>query len=199
MDKNQAVQQINDIYTIIEGNIRTIIPWQNIFFTGIGVMGIPAMEYLLSTFVDPIYGYTGQPGITFLFRSAFYWMLFLGIARRTKKPKKNLLLEKVFSIGRLFPIIPVTTAAALSYTGYSDLISPIVLILVGCLFALYGQFSSCTMRIVAWANILGGIVGILLIPYFGDHLWRYLVCYQGLTMVIMGIILRHTQDQQTDY
>lgn len=161
-------------------------------------MGIPVMEYLLSTFVDPLYGYTDQTAVTFLFRSAFYWMLFLGIAQRTKKPKKNLLLEKVFSIGRVFPIIPVATAAALSSSGYSDLISPMVLILVGCLFALYGQFSSCLMRVVAWANILGGIVGILLIPCFGGHLWRYLVCYQGLTMVIMGIILRYTQDQQTD-
>lgn len=199
MDKNQATQQLNDIYSIIEGNLKTIIPWQSMFFTGIGIMCIPVMEYLLSTFVDPRYGYTDQKAVIFLLRTAFYWTLFSSIARRTKKPKKNLLLEKVFSISYVFPIIPVATAAALAYSGYSDLISPMVLILVGCLFALYSQFSSGTMRIAAWANILGGIIGILLAPCFGNHLWRYLVCYQGLTMVIMGIILRYTQDQQTDY
>lgn len=200
MDKNQAVQQINDIYTLIEGNLRTIIPWQTMLFTGLGVMAIPLIEYLLNMFIDPIiYGYPQHNAVIFLLRTVFYWALFFGIAQYTKKPKKNRLLEKVFSIGRLFPIIPVTTAAALAYAGYSDLISPMVLILVGCLFALYGQFSSCIMRVVAWANILGGIIGILLAPCFGAHLWSYLVCYQGLTMVIMGIILWYTQEQPTDY
>lgn len=198
MDKKLAIQQINDIYSIIEGNLKTVIPWKLMLFTGLGVMAIPGVEYLLKSYFDPfVISHIHSSGI-FLIRTVFYWLIFYSISAQFKEEKKNALLEKVFEIGYWFPIIPVSVAAALAYTGYSTLISPIILILIGCLWSVFGQFTSTITRIIAWANIGGGIIGILLTQYSITHLWMYLVGYQGLTMVIMSIVLWNAQKNTID-
>lgn len=104
-----------------------------------------------------------------------------------------MLVKKVFDVGVLFPIIPISTAGMLALIGQIDLISPVVLILTGTLFVLYGQFSSRIVNVVAWANIIAGLIGIYATTYMIDHLWIYLVMYQGLTFIVMGFVLRYMQ------
>jgi hypothetical protein len=207
MDKNnskhEAMQQVQEIYSIIEGNLKAIISGPLMITTGIAITTIPAIELFFSQMLDPylqtLTGYHAHP-IIFILRTIFYWTLFSFIGRYFNKPviKKNAFIEKVFSVGEVFPIIPIATSAMLALTGHTDLISPIILILVGSLLALYGQFSSVIVTIGAWANIVAGIVAIGLTTYQIPHLWVYLVCYQGCSIIIMGIILWYMQNRHHD-
>jgi hypothetical protein len=92
-------------------------------------------------------------------------------------------------MGKFFPIIPNSTASALYISGYSQLISPIVLIQVGILFSFFGRFTHYIVNVIAWSYIAAGIAGIYaanLVP----NLWIYLVIYQGVLLIVMGVALR---------
>lgn len=207
MDKNnskyEAMQQIQEIYSIIEGNLKAIIPGSLMVATGIAIIAIPAIELFFHRVLDPYLQtltiYHAHP-VIFTLRTIFYWTLFSGIGHYFNRTdiKKNAFIEKVFSVGKLFPIIPIATSAMLAFTGHAELISPIVLILVGSLLALYGQFSSIIVTIVAWTNIAAGIIGIWLTTYHISYLWCYLVWYQGCSITIMGIILWYMQNRNHD-
>ena len=46
---------------------------------------------------------------------------------------------------------------------------------------------------MAWAFIVGGLVGMYLTTLSIPHLWMYLVGYQGLGYVILGLFLKFSQ------
>ena len=134
-----------------------------------------------------------------MFRTVFYWTLFSSIGFYFKTPyKRNMLLKQAFEIGKLFPIIPISVGAALGITNNSELISPMILVLIGTLFAFYGQFTSRIVSAIAWSIITVGIGGICLSPYAIPHLGSYLIMYQGLSFVIMGYALHNEQNNFTN-
>src|SRR5665213_2571140 len=161
--KDAAMQQINDIYNTIQGNLKTIISGATMIAVGIGVMAIPVIEWAFNNTIDPYLAQKiANPDIViFILRTLFYWTLFSTICYSFKTThKRNMLLKQVFEIGKLFPIIPISVGAALGMTNNSELISPMVLILIGTLFAFYGQFTSRIVSAVAWSIITVGIGGI---------------------------------------
>ncbi len=196
-NKDAALQQIDEIYNTLKGNLRTIISGTHMIVIGICIMAIPLIELIFNSTLD---AYLSQKMahpevLIFLLRTIFYWTFFYNIGSRLKTPhKQNMLLEQAFSIGKLFPFIPISVAAALGITHNENLISPMVLILIGTLFTFFGQFTSRIVSTMAWSMIIAGIGGILLMPYAIPHLWIYLIMYQGLSFVIMGYLLRYEQN-----
>lgn len=196
MNKEQALRQINEIHHLIEGNLKQTISGPSMVATGLGIMAIPFIEWFFNGTVDPLLKQVTIKSwmLIFAWRTVFYWVLFWNISRYFSKSEiKNIFVEKIFNIEKIFPIIPVAVSAVLALSGYTNLIAPIVLILVGCLFALFGQFSSFIVSCVAWANIIVGMVGIWLTTYHIDNLWAYLVGYQGLMIMLMGFFLWHNK------
>jgi hypothetical protein len=195
----EAMRQIDDIYSIIKGNLSMAVSWSHMVAVGIGVMCIPLSEWVFNQTIDPlIYTYIFKSRIIlFFWRTIFYWGLFNVIERLFGAEHMNFgsnrLVEKVFNIGKIFPIIPIATSGALAFVGLSHIIAPIVLILTGSLYIVFGQFMSAVVSIVAWINIIVGLMGIGLAGYMINNLWMYLVIYQGCTFVIMGIVLRYLQ------
>ncbi len=197
IDKQAALRQINDIYGVIKGNLKVAISGPKMMVMGTGVALIPLAEWFLNTTIDPfIFGVTtAAPALIFVLRTIFYWCVFGFIPRlfRHQKSERNALLEQLFEVGKLFPIIPVATSAALAFVGQTEIISPIVLILIGTLFVWFGQFTLRIVSVAAWANIIAGIIGICISQLSINHLWAYLVVYQGCTFIVMGAALWYVQ------
>lgn len=195
--KETALRQIDDIYAILQENLKAILSGTLMIAVGIGVMMIPLFELLFDATLNPALANFGQgaPALIFIAHTAFYWTFFTFISRYfdDTRSKNNPLIHKVFAVGKALPCIALPVAASLAQTGNNDLIAPFVLVLVGCFFAFYGQFTDAIVSYIAGSLITAGVIGILLIPYDIPHLWMYLVCYEGLAFVIMGLVLARLQ------
>ncbi len=194
-----ALRQIDDIHNILYGNVKKIISGNRMIATGICIAAIPLIELFLSVYVDPFLLTAGvTTPLIFLLRTVFYWSLFIGIAKLfPSNTPLHPVTKQAFSISRLFPIIPIATAAMLAYVGYAALISPFILIILGCLFAFLGQFSQPIVTAIAWSYVIGGLVGVYLTTLSIDHLWMYLVAYQGLGCIAIGLYTRWENRERT--
>jgi len=201
LNKETALRQIDDIYNIIQNNLKAVISGPLMIATGLGIMVIPAFEWLFSYTLDPFLStFAYHAMVAFLLRTAFYWTSFYSLSKYFDlRNRKNPLIEKIFNgIGKFFPMVALSTAAALAFAGHASLISPIILILVGCLFLFFGQFSLPVVRLNAYNLIIAGIAGILLTTLNIPHLWMYLVIYEGLSFVIMGLALNRLNKPTID-
>jgi hypothetical protein len=196
---HEAMRQIDEIYAVIKGNLKGAISSTQMIVVGAMVACIPVVEAIFDNTIDPIVAQIAPSNamyILFALRTAFYWGIFTFAGRffapRTKAAP-NALVKQLFELGKLFPMIPVATAAMLALVGQSDLIAPLILIMIGMLFVIFGQFSSPVVSRIAWANIIAGLAGIYLSSLHINNLWAYLVVYQGLTFILMGILLNSAQ------
>ena len=89
--------------------------------------------------------------------------------------------------------IPLLAAIILNVTGNSILIVPTILILNGFFYLCLNKFFPYIFTLMAWAFIVGGLVGMYLTTLSIPHLWMYLVGYQGLGYVILGLFLKFSQ------
>ncbi len=194
-DRVTALAQINTIFSVLERNLRTALSGPLLIATGMGITLIPLFELLFSLSVDPIITQLVNTNmcqiVIFIQRTLFYWTSFALIGRHfSTKTGKNPFLEKIFDdIGKPFPFIAVATGGVMAFAGYSALISPIILLLIGTLFLFFGQFTTAVVRYNAYNLIAAGIIGVWLSTLHIPHLWMFLVVYQGLSFISIGIIL----------
>lgn len=198
-NKETALHQIDDIYKILQNNLKILISGPLMIAVGLAVAGIPLVEWLFEQALDPFLNTIPYAsGLKFLVRTIIYFATFnkIGSYFNLRRPQRNPLLGKVFKgIGKPFPYIVLSTAVVLAQTGYGELIAPIVLILIGIEFLFFGQFSDKIVRAIAYNLILAGLGGIWLSTLSVPHLWMYLVIYQGLSFVVMGMILNQSNKQ----
>jgi hypothetical protein len=194
-----AMRQIDEIYALIQGNLKGAISGAHMITMGAMVACIPLVELFLKTTIDPIIQQAvpnNASYILFALKTVFYWGIFAVAGRYSHtrtKATPNALVKQLFELGKLFPLIPLATAAMLALIGQSDLIAPIILILIGMLFVIFGQFSSPIVSRIAWAIIIAGLGGIYLSTQGIAHLWAYLVIFQGLAFMLMGALLKCQQ------
>ena len=191
-EKEMALQHIDTIHAIINNNLRINVPANRMFAVGIAVSTIPCIEYILTTTLDPLltlptYG-------AFFLRTVLYWSLFASLSKLFPAPSKPTVLKKLFVGMKFFPLIPVSMAALLAYTGHADLIGPLILILIGSVFSFFGMLAQPVILFLAWALIIGGLVGIYCTSLAINNLWHYLLFYQGALFIITGLILRCTNN-----
>lgn len=203
MNKEKALHQIDSIYRTIRSNFMSTVPANYMIAVGIAIMAIPLVQYMFSHAIDSVITSSlsryASP-VIFALRTIFYWSFFIILpqffpehsqARQDQHP----VIQQIWSLGQIFPIIPISTAAVLGYAGYSSLIMPVVLILVGCVFGMYGRFLSPIVTTVAWGYIIAGLVGIHLTSYHIPNLWIYLLIYQGAGCIAIGLFLHYAQRQ----
>lgn len=194
-----AMRQIEDIYSIVQNNLKITLSGPLMIATGLAVAAIPLAEWVFALTIDPFFNTIPYAfPISFAVRTALYFFAFNKISSYfdLRRPRRNPLLSKIFKgIGRPFSYIVLATAFVLARTGYASLIAPIILILIGIEFLFFGQFSDKIVRTVAYNLIFAGIFGIWLSILNIPDLWRYLVIYQGLSFVVMGAILNQPEKQ----
>lgn len=204
-NKEEALRQINDIYAVVQNNLTAVISGPLMIATGLGIMAIPVFEWFFNQAVDPFLINVSQAAVvsdilSFILRTIFYWIMFSKMGNYFNyRTKKNLLLEKIFKgIRRVFPFIVLATAIMLAITKNSILIAPIILILIGCLFLFFGQFGLPRVRLMAYNLIGAGLFGIWLTTIGISHLWMYLVFYEGLSFLVLGLLLNKPNKQFFD-
>jgi hypothetical protein len=194
--KETALRQIDEIYAVLQNNLKTIMPGKQLIAIGLGVMAIPFLEHFFTFTIDPFLTQLPHSSIIiFALRTLFYWTGFVFLSKHFEKPEsqRNPLVEKGFDVGKFYPLIPLSVSAVLAISGYSQLISPMVLILVGVLMVIYGSLTNAIVTGGAITNIIGGLVGIWLSTLSIQHLWAYLVLFQGFIFVIIGFVLLRQQ------
>lgn len=192
--KEMAMRQIDDIYAVVHNNLKAALSGPLMIATGLMVMAIPAIELLFKQLVDPfVMSMTGSSIILFGLKTLFYWTLFTSISSLFKRQKPNPFIAKLFAVVKFFPFIPLAVGAALGVAGYTELVAPIVLVLIGVLFLIFGQFSARAVSLLASNLIIAGIVGIWLTTFAISHLWAYLLVYAGLSYVVLGLVLQQMQ------
>lgn len=200
-EKINAIEQIDTIYKTIQENFNINIYGPEIAFNGLAIACIPLIESLFSTTIDPFFAsiLPYKTAILFIIRSIFYWVLFYGISRYFEPKEKlypeNKLIRKVIEQNNFFAIIPIATAMALIFSGQEIFIAPIICIILGSQLLQISKFTKSIIKITAWAQILIGIIGIILTKYAILNLWGYIIALFGTTLIVAGLILTKNQNK----
>jgi hypothetical protein len=195
--KEQALSHIQEIHATIEQTLTATLASAPVLAVGVLVTLIPGIEYFLGTYIDPLITTTEyELYVKFAYRIALYWLSSIVIARcvstKAEDATQHPFIKKMFRAFTFYPLIPISTAAVLAHTGHSDLIAPFLLILIGSLHVIIGQFTSRVVTIVAWNWIVVGLAGIYLVNYNIPYMWQILVASQGLGFIIIGLYTRYT-------
>jgi len=195
--KEQALSHIQEIHATIEQTLTATLASAPVLAVGILVALIPGIEYLLGTYIDPLITTAEYVlYVKFSYRIALYWLLSVifawCVSSKEEEAAQHPFIRKMFRVFKFYPLIPISTAAVLAQTGYTDLIAPFLLILIGSLHVIIGQFTSWIVSTIAWSWIIVGLAGIYLIHYDIPHMWQLLVLFQGLGLMIIGLYIRYT-------
>jgi hypothetical protein len=198
MDNSEALKKIEEIHSVIAGSNRAILSGERMMVTGALVTLIPLIEWLTHSLT---FGYApllnSAAAITAI-HIAFYWGLF-SLAGRTMPFKKldrsklHPLIQKAFSVSKPFTVALIGMIVAFVAIGQDQLIYPMVFILLGFLFSLYGRFSIPAVTYIAWSYILLGIAYAYLTKFHIENLAVLFGLYNGLSLVAMGLFLRRTR------
>lgn len=193
--KNNALERIQEIHQVIQQSLLFTLPGKLLMAIGTGITLIPLVEWLLHSFIDPVLvSYGATDAIIFVLRTIFYWSSFSILSTYFHSNNEmHPAIKKAWGLNLLFPLIPVSTAAMLSLAGYSELIMPIVLILIGCFWALVGRFTSTIITALACIYLIIGIGSIYLATLSIPHFWMYLLEVQGIGCIVAGIALHLQQ------
>ena len=200
MEAADALAKINDIHRVIEGSNKAIFSGKRMILNGALVCLIPMIEILSDglTFGRNFGQNTGM--IMALSHTIFYWLMF-SIANQLMSTKsatgnqQHPLIKKAFGIGRPVVVAIFGMVYVLSYVGEPQLIHPIVLVLLGLLFNLYGRFTIPVVNIISWSYIILGLLYGALSKIAIPNLWIYMSLYNGLTYILMGVLLKREQKE----
>jgi hypothetical protein len=107
------------------------------------------------------------------------------------------LLVEAFVIHRPILISILGVIFVLIYLGQRNLMYPMVYILLGILFNLYGRFATKTVFYVSWSYIILGLAYVALTSLNFQYLWVIFTTYMGLTYILMGIDLKNRSEAET--
>ncbi len=198
MDSNEALKKINEIHQVIKGSNKAIFSGERMIINGVLVALIPIIE-ITTSYLTFGYDFGEKSGLKIaLIHTIFYWGLFATVGKlspfkKTNRIEQHPLINKAFSIGRPFLVSIIGLIIALSVIGQFQLIHPVVFVLLGLLFNLYGKFTIPAVNYIAWSYTVLGIVYAILSTEHVPHLWIYMTVYNGLSYIVMGLLLRRDQ------
>ena len=198
MDTNEAMKQIDEIHRVIEGSNKAFFSGERMIVTGLMVALIPAIEWATRFLTFGVEAIANSGAAITLIHTAFYWGLFSLVGRllpfkKMDRTQLHPLIQKAFSISRPFMFALIGTIFSLAAIGQGQLIHPMVFILLGFLFSLYGRFSIPAVSHIAWSYLVAGVGYAYLTKFNLEHLWIAFVIFQGLSLVVMGLFLRKEQ------
>jgi hypothetical protein len=93
---------------------------------------------------------------------------------------------------------------ALIHIEKASLIHPMVLMLLGLIFSLYGKFTKKIVSFVGRAFILGGFLYLFSLDliatkdFLHKYLWIFMVLFNGLGLCLMGFVLKKSSSPLVD-
>jgi len=192
-NRENALRQIEEIAEVMRSSFTIALPAALFLAVGAGLLAVPLCEMFFSRFVDGwLFSLCHSVPCIFILRTIFYWVTFASLSRMCIKREGILhpAIRKAWALNPFFPLIPLATASMLWFAGYTPLISPMIMILVGLYFAHIARFAQPIINGLAFTYIIGGLLSIYLASLQLPHLWYYLLSFQGLSCVITGLILR---------
>ncbi len=195
MSKNNAIEKIDEIYHVIQKSFLVMLPGKLLIGIGLGITSIPLFEYFFINYADPLIIASTAPYPTcFILRTIFYWTAFTLLSKwLAPRPSIHPAIQRAWGLNDLFPIIPVATGGMLALIGHKELVMPIVMIFVGCYWALIGRFTSPIITALAGVYITVGIGSIYLSTFNIPHLMFILLAFQGIGCTIAGFVLAAQQ------
>ena len=198
MDQKEALEKINEIHGVIESSNRGIFSGEKMIVIGALVTLVPVIEMALSQLNSLFHGGDAAP-ILMILHTVFWMALFYGVGKvmpwkvkgsQTMHP----LIEKAFSLKTPFMLCIFGIMVTFASIGRYEFIHPLVLVVLGLMFSLYGRFTIPAVTYIAYSYIVLGFIYLYVsqmqvIP----NLWIYIVVYNGLTYVLMGLFLKREQ------
>jgi hypothetical protein len=196
MKKEEALKQIELISGTINADNQILLSPPILIITGILLCLIPTIEFTTNYLTFGIKDISDST--IAIIHWVFYFILFYGSSKIThrlaniKKHSNNYhpLLKKVFKIKRPFILSIFGIAIVLSNGENGTLIFPIILILLGILYNLLGQFTIKIVNFFSWTYIVAGLIFIYLIQHnLYSYIWIFFIIYLGATYIIMGLVM----------
>ncbi|MBI5631756.1 MAG: hypothetical protein HY921_12835 [Elusimicrobia bacterium] len=191
----EAMKQIEEIHKVIEGSNKAIFSGGRMIAIGIIVTLIPAIEWVTQGLTFGIEALSHLGMATILIHTGFYWGL-CSLAGKLLHYKKmdpsdlHPLIQKAFGVKKAFLFALIGTICSFSAIGQGQLIHPMVFILLGFLFSLYGMFSISAVSYIAWSYLFCGVVYAYLTKFNIPYLPLGFALYNGLSLIMMGFCLR---------
>jgi hypothetical protein len=170
---------------------------------GVMVALIPLIEWATQglTFGHD-FGSKAGPIITIV-HILFYWGTFSLVGRllpfkRADRTSLHPLIGKAFSVYRPIMVSMIGVSIALSVIEQYALIYPMILLLLGIIYSIYGRFSIPQISYIAWAYIAAALSYIYLSPNESSHLWMFFTTFQGLSLILMGLFLNRAEARTSE-
>lgn len=195
MNQSEALQKIDEIHRVIESSNRGIFSGERMMVNGFLVALIPILEILTQGLTFGHKFGDNTVAIMMAIHFVFYWLLFKGVMKaipykKTNPSQQHPLINKAFSLGKLFGLTIFAVAVVLCLTKQYQLIHPMVFIILGLMFSIYGRFTVPMVSYIAYSYIAFGLVYLYLNQFEIPYLWAYMVVYNGLSYIVMGLFLR---------
>jgi len=194
MNNQEALKKIEEINSVIQASNKAIFSGRHMMLYGFIVLVSPiigtATQWL--TFGHDFGEY--ESIYTSIANTILYWGMAILIGRRIPRSqgsKENPraahpLVAKAFSISKPIMFAIAGVICVFSLTGQGAMIYPIILILLGLLFSIYGKFSIPQVSYIAWSYIACGLLHAYLNHFDIPYLSFYFMAYNGLTYIVMG-------------
>ncbi len=202
MEKEEALEKIEEINTIIRSSNKVIFHGNTMIASGLAVLLIP----LLAIGVIPLmlkaldFGvWTKQiVSIVFMFATAGMVMWVSKVAKTKFKYKdehdtKHPLIQKAFSLYKPILVSLFGGVTALVLVKEYQFIWPLVFLNLGVLFQLYGRFSIFAVRAISWFYLALGIGSILISSVKIPMIQFIYLVILGISYILMGILLNKQQ------
>jgi hypothetical protein len=197
METQEALKKIDEINAVIKSSNKALFSGKHMALYGVMLLLIPligsATHWL--TFGHNFGEY--QTAYTSLANTFFFWGLAVLIGKVVPRSayyqqrKENLhpLIQKAFSLTKPIVFSIIGVVIVLSITNQSEFIYPVVLILLGVMFSIFGRFSIPAVSYIAWTYIFCGLLHFYLNQFSISNLGFYFLVYNGLSYIFMGYLL----------
>lgn len=198
MNQNEALLKINEIHNVIEGSNKAIFSGERMMLIGAMLTLIPAIEVLTQGLTFGA-DFGPQAGVIITaVHTVFYWVLFtlagkLSPFKRKDHAEAHPLIKKAFSLRTPFVICIFGVIFAFAAIHQFQYIHPLVFVFLGLMFSLCGKFTIPAVSYIAYSYIGLGFVYIYLTQFQIPNLWIYMLVYNGLSYIAMGLFLRKEQ------
>lgn len=195
----EAMKQIAEIHKVIEGGNKAVFSGPRMMAIGALVVLIPVIEWATGSLTFGVNALRGSVPVVIIVHAVFYWALFTLALKFLSAGKADTatfhpLINKAFRVKRPFMFALFGMIFALASSGHARLIQPVVLILLGFLFSVFGSFSIPVMSYIAWSYLAAGVLLTYLTQFDIPYLTLGFALFNGVSLVVLGYCLRKEQE-----
>lgn len=190
MNKNEALRTIEDLKDVIQRGEILVLNYKIYFSIGAFLLVIVAMK-LVS---EPIAAAVGTDTNSIFKTGKAIIASIFAVIGLTCFRKEFLVstgrLKSAYQLGATLGGSIILIGLALSKIGYTELILPMTMCLLGNLIAVYGVFSSQIVKYTGWSLILVGTLFMFVQKHTSVDLLIWQLVYIASSMLVVGFVSR---------